>query len=210
MTPLPDPRYDIQGQAELLSRFDAVKEASIVKELDHVDANYAAWIAASPFFVLCSAGPAGLDASPRGDKPGFVEVLDPKTLLIPDRRGNNRIDSLRNLLADPRLALLFLIPGLGETLRVNGRARLNADPALLTRFAVQGHAPKLVLVMTVEAAYFQCSRAIVRSELWSAERHVAGSSLPSPGKILADATAGKIEAGVYDRELPSRIKSTLY
>lgn len=210
MPALPDPRYDIQSESELSSRFDAVKEASIVKELDHVDANYAAWIAASPFFVLCSAGPAGLDASPRGDAPGFVEVLDPKTLLIPDRRGNNRIDSLRNLVKDPRLALLFLIPGLGETLRVNGRARLSADPTLQAHFTVQGHAPELVIVMTVDAAYFQCSRAIVRSDLWNAERHVARSSLPSPGKILADATAGKIEAGAYDQELPGRIASTLY
>jgi hypothetical protein len=183
---------------------------SIVKELDRIDPNYAAWIAASPFFVLCTAGSAGLDASPRGDAAGFVEVLDSKTLIVPDRRGNNRIDSLRNLMIDPRVALLFLIPGLGETLRVNGRARVNADPATLARFQVQGREPKLVLVVTVEAAYYQCSRAVVRSDLWNAERHVARDSLPTLGKILNDASAGRVDGGAYDRELPARIKSTLY
>ena len=118
----PDSRFDIASEADLLQLFDAPKEVSLVKELDRIDANYAAWIAASPFFVLCTAGSTGLDASPRGDAAGFVQVQDSKTLVIPDRRGNNRIDSLRNLMTDSRVALLFLIPGLGETLRVNGGA----------------------------------------------------------------------------------------
>ncbi len=206
----PDSRFDIGSESDLVRLFAAPKEASLVKEFDHVDANYAAWIAASPFFVLCTAGNTGLDASPRGDAAGFVEVMDSKTLLIPDRRGNNRIDSLRNLMVDPRVALLFLIPGLGETLRVNGRARVNVDPATLSRFQVRGVEPKLVLVVTVDAAYFQCSRAVVRSDLWNAERHVARGNLPTPGKVLNDATAGRIDGGAYDRELPARIKSTLY
>jgi uncharacterized protein len=206
----PDPRFDIGSESALVRLFEAPKEASLVKEFDHIDANYAAWIAASPFFVLCTAGDTGLDASPRGDAAGFVEVVDSKTLLIPDRRGNNRIDSLRNLMVDPRVALLFLVPGLGETLRVNGRARVNADPATLSRFKVRGVEPKLVLVVSVDAAYFQCSRAVVRSDLWNAERHVARGSLPTPGKILNDATAGRIDGGTYDRDLPARIKSTLY
>ncbi len=206
----PDPSFDIRSESALVGLFDAPKEASLAKEFDHVDANYAAWIAASPFFVLCTAGEAGLDASPRGDAAGFVEVMDSKTLLIPDRRGNNRIDSLRNLMVDPRVALLFLIPGLGETLRVNGRARVSADPATLSRFQVRGVEPKLVLVVTVEAAYFQCSRAVVRSDLWNPERHVARGSLPTVGRILNDATAGRIDGAAYDRELPARIKSTLY
>jgi PPOX class probable FMN-dependent enzyme len=206
----PDAHFDIDSESALVRLFEAPKEMSLVKEFDHVDANYAAWIAASPFFVLCTAGDTGLDASPRGDPAGFVEVLDPKTLLIPDRRGNNRIDSLRNLMVDPRVALLFLIPGLGETLRVNGRARVNVDPATLSSFKVRGVEPRLVLVVTVEAAYFQCARAVLRSDLWSAERHVARGSLPTPGKILNDATAGRIDGGAYDRELPARIKSTLY
>ena len=206
----PDPSFDIRSESALVDLFDAPKEVSLAKEFDHVDANYAAWIAASPFFVLCTAGESGLDASPRGDAAGFVEVMDSKTLLIPDRRGNNRIDSLRNLMVDPRVALLFLIPGLGETLRVNGRARVNADPATLYRFQARGVEPKLVLVVTVEAAYFQCSRAVVRGDLWNPERHVAHGSLPTVGRILNDATAGRIDGGAYDRELPARIKSTLY
>jgi hypothetical protein len=206
----PDVRSDIQTESDLLALFEAPREASLVKELDHIDDNYAAWIRASPFFMLATAGAEGLDASPRGDPPGFVEVLDPKTLIVPERRGNNRIDSLRNLLVDNRVALLFLLPGLGETLRVNGRARINADPETLARFTLQGRAPKVVLVVTVEAAYFQCSRAIVRSDLWSSTKHIDRSSLPTPGKILADATTGRIDGNLYDRELPERIKGSLY
>ena len=206
----PDARFDIASEADLLRLFDAPREVSIVKELDRIDANYAAWIAASPFLVLCTAGRTGLDASPRGDPAGFVEVLDSKTLVIPDRRGNNRIDSFRNLMVDPRVALLFFIPGVAETLRVNGRARVNADPATLSRFQVQGREPKLVLVVTVEAVYYQCSRAVVRGDLWNAERHVTRDSLPTLGKILSDASAGKIDGVAYDQELPARVKSTLY
>ena len=206
----PDPRFDICSESALVRLFDAPKEVSLVKEFDHVDANYAAWIAASPFLVLCTAGDTGLDASPRGDAAGFVEVMDPKTLLIPDRRGNNRMDSLRNLMVDPRVALLFLIPGLGETLRVNGRARVNTDPATLSRCEAQGVTPRVVLVVTVDAVYFQCSRAIVRSDLWNAEHHVVRDTLPTPGKILTDATRGGIDGAAYDRDLPARIKSTLY
>ncbi|HTV25069.1 MAG TPA: pyridoxamine 5'-phosphate oxidase family protein [Polyangiaceae bacterium] len=208
--PNADPRFDLTQLSELDARFPAPARASIAKELDHVDPNYAAWIRAAPFAVLCTAGKDGLDASPRGDPPGFVEVSDPKTLLLPERRGNNRLDSVRNLLVDPRAALLFMIPGQGETLRVNGRARVSADPALLEHFELHGQRPKLVLVIHVEAVFFQCSRAIVRSELWNPERHVARGTLPSPGKILAAATEGGIDGEVYDRELPGRVRSTLY
>ena len=206
----PDPAFDLHDEAALVRLFDAPKQVSVAKELDHVDANYAAWIRASPFLVLCTAGRAGLDASPRGDQAGFVEVLDQKTLIIPDRRGNNRIDSLRNLVVDSRIALLFFIPGIGETLRVNGRARINADPSTTAHFSVQGHAPKLLLVVAVEAVFFQCSRAVVRSDIWNVARHVSKDTLPTPGKILADATQGSIDGGAYDRELPERVKSTLY
>jgi uncharacterized protein len=207
---IPDPQFDIDSEAELLSLFDAPGEVSIAKEIDHIDANYSAWIAASPFFVMCTAGPDGLDASPRGDAPGFVEVVDPKTLLIPDRRGNNRLDSLRNLVADPRIALLFLIPGLGETLRVNGRVRLSTDPATRARFEFQGKTPKVVLVVSVETVYFQCSRAVVRGDLWNAAKHVARESLPTAGQILNEVSAGKVDGDKYDRELPARLKTTLY
>ena len=206
----PDASHDISELSQLETLFDAVRDASILKELDHVDANYAAWIAAAPFFVLASQGPEGLDCSPRGDEPGFVQLLDPKTLVIPDRRGNNRIDSLRNLVVDPRVALLFLIPGLGETLRVNGRCRINRDPELLSTFAVGGKEPKLVLVVSVESVFFQCSRALVRSKLWDPAVQVAPGTLPTPGKILADITrerrdvSQRIDGEVYDRELPER------
>lgn len=210
MTLHPDPKFDLRTESELAALFDAPKEVSLLKELDHVDANYATWIAASPFFVLCTAGASGLDASPRGDPKGFVRVLDQKTLLIPDRRGNNRIDSMRNLIVDPRVALLFLIPGVGETLRVNGTARLSTDPELCESFKHAGQTPKVVLVVNVQAAYFQCSRAIVRSDLWNPTAHVERASLPTPGKILSDASAGKIDGGEYDRELPTRVKATLY
>lgn len=206
----PDPRHDVTQLAALEGLFDAVKEVSILKELDHVDANYAAWIAASPFCVLGTVGPDGLDCSPRGDAPGFVRLLDPRTLLLPDRRGNNRIDSLRNIVADPRVALLFFIPGQGETLRVNGRCRLSADPELCAEFVMQGKAPKLVLVVSVESVFFQCSRALVRSRLWDAQRHVAAGALPTPGQVLAELSQQRIDGAEYDRELPGRVKTTLY
>lgn len=143
-------------------------ETSIVKVADHVHPLYRPYIEASPFCVLATLGPHGLDTSPRGDAPGFVQVADEHTLLLPDRRGNQRIDSMRNLVHDPRCALLFLVPGVGEALRVNGRARISAHPALCERFAVQQSAPASVLVITVASVYFQCARAIKRSGLWDA------------------------------------------
>jgi PPOX class probable FMN-dependent enzyme len=209
MTP-PDPRHDVTQLAALEALFEPVKEVSILKEIDHVDANYAAWIAASPFCVLATVGPEGLDCSPRGDAPGFVRLLDDKTLLIPDRRGNNRIDSLRNIVADPRVALLFFIPGQGETLRVNGRCRLSADPVLCAEFVMQGKVPKLVLVVSVETVFFQCSRALVRSRLWDAAAHVPPGAVATPGKIQADISSQRIDGAEYDRELPGRVKTTLY
>lgn len=206
----PAPAYDITDTTTLEQLFDSVNEISLLKELDHIDANYRAWIAASPFCALATAGPGGLDCSPRGDERGFVRVLDRKTLLIPDRRGNNRIDSLRNIIADPRVALLFLIPGLGETLRVNGRCLLNTDPELCAELAVAGKPPRLVLVVSVESVFFQCSRALVRSRLWDPAMQVAPGSLPTPGKILEDISRARIDGAAYDRDLPDRVRKTLY
>jgi len=185
-------------------------EVSVIKEIDHIHPDYRAFIEASPFVVLATSGPGGLDASPRGDPAGFVAVEDEKTLIIPDRRGNKRIDSLRNLIADDRIGLLFLIPGVAETLRVNGRAAISVDPALLARFSVDGKAPVSVLVVRVEAVYFQCSRALVRSGLWNADKHIDRSALPSVGKILADLSQGRLGGAAYDRELPERVRTTLY
>jgi uncharacterized protein len=183
---------------------------SIAKETDYITPHYRAFIEAAPFFALASAGPGGLDCSPRGDAPGFVRVQDEKTLLVPDRRGNNRIDTLRNILADPRVALLFLIPGCGETIRVTGRAVISVDPALTQSFLVEGKAPRSVLVVSVESVFYQCAKAIVRSHLWDASRHVDRTSLPSSGTILADLTQGRIDAPEHDRAAPERLKATLY
>jgi PPOX class probable FMN-dependent enzyme len=183
---------------------------SLAKETNRITAHYRAFIEAAPFFALASAGPDGLDCSPRGDAPGFVRVVDEKTLLIPDRRGNNRIDTLRNILADPRVALLFLIPGCGETIRVNGRAKISADPALLASFLVDGKAPRSVIVVEVDRIFYQCAKAIVRSRLWDASRHVDRASLPSAGTILADLTQGRVGGAEHDRAAPERLKATLY
>jgi PPOX class probable FMN-dependent enzyme len=183
---------------------------SIAKVSDRITAHYRAFIEAAPFFALASGGPDGFDCSPRGDAPGFVRVQDDKTLLVPDRLGNNRIDSLRNILQDPRVALLFLIPGCGETIRVIGRAAISIDPALAQSFVVNGKTPRAVLIVSVDRIYYQCSKAIVRSKLWDASRHVDRKSLPSAGMILAELTDGKLGGEAYDRAAPERIKATLY
>jgi len=183
---------------------------SIAKEADRITAHYRAFIEAAPFFALASVGPDGMDCSPRGDPAGFVRVHDERTLLIPDRQGNNRIDTLRNILVDPRVALLFLIPGCGETIRVNGRAQISVDPALAQTFVMNGKTPRAVIVVTVDRIYFQCAKAIVRSKLWDASRHIDRNSLPSAGTILADLTGGKIGGEAHDRAAPERLKATLY
>ncbi len=183
---------------------------SIFKVADHVTPEYRAFIAAAPFVALSSCGAGGLDCSPRGDAPGFVRVHDEKTLLIPDRLGNNRIDTIRNLLEDPRVALLFLIPGCGETIRVMGRARLSIDPALARTFVVNGKTPRAVIIVDVEQVYFQCTKAIIRSKLWDASQHVDRKSLPTAGMILAERTGGKMGGPEHDRAAPERIKATLY
>jgi len=183
---------------------------AVVKEIDHVNESYRALIAAAPFFALATSGPEGLDCSPRGDAPGFVRVCDEKTLLIPDRRGNNRIDSLRNIMRDPRVALLFLIPGVGETLRVIGRATISSDPELAASFAVNGKEPRTVIVVAVERVFYQCTKAIVRSRLWDPATQVDRKSLPSAGTILAEVSGGKLGGPEHDRGQPERIKATLY
>ncbi|MCJ0761936.1 pyridoxamine 5'-phosphate oxidase family protein [Variovorax terrae] len=209
MTQPADPHL-ISTPEQLASLFGEVGEASLKKEVSFVHPHYRALIEASPFAVLATSGPDGLDASPRGDPPGFVVVQDAHTLLLPERRGNNRVDSLRNLLADPRMALLFLIPGVGETLRVNGRASISTDPALLQRFAVGGSLPKCVLVIRVETVFFQCARAIQRSRLWQPVPPDARPGVPSPGTMLAALTEAGIDGETYDRELPARQRATLY
>ncbi|MDP3414026.1 MAG: pyridoxamine 5'-phosphate oxidase family protein, partial [Polaromonas sp.] len=183
--------HAINTAERLLALFGEVGQASLRKEVEVVHPLYRAMIEASPFAVLTTAGPGGLDASPRGDAPGFVQVQDERTLLLPERRGNNRVDSLRNILHDPRVALLFLIPGVGETLRVNGSASITAAPELLERFAVQGQLPKCVVVIRVESVFFQCARAIQRSGLWQPAPADARARVPTPGAILQALTGAE-------------------
>ena len=205
---MPDQRVTSIEQLEAI--YGQPSGAAVWKEIDHINAQYRAFIEAAPFFALATSGPEGLDCSPRGDPAGFVRVADEKTLLIPDRRGNNRIDTLRNIIHDPRVALLFLIPGCGETIRVNGRATISTDPALTQSFVIDGKAPRTVIVVTVDRIYYQCAKAIVRSKLWDASRHVERKSLPSAGTILADLTQGKMGGPEHDRTAPERLKATLY
>ena len=200
----------ITTEAQLEAIYGKPVEAATVKEVNWITPHYRAYIEASPYVALATSAPEGLDCSPRGDRPGFVRVHDEKTLMLPDRRGNNRIDSLRNIVRDPRVALLFMIPGLGNTLRVNGRAHLSIEPALLGSFAVDDKAPRSVTVIEVDAVYFQCARALVRSDLWNPAHHVDPKSLPSAGQILAALSQDRVGGEKYDREWPGRAAATLW
>jgi uncharacterized protein len=194
----------------LESLYGEVYPPAKAKETDRITSAYRKLIEAAPFFALASSGPGGLDCSPRGDPAGFVRVADEKTLLVPDRRGNDRTDTLRNIVHDPRVALLFLIPGCSETLRVMGSATISTDPALTQQFVMQGKAPRTVIVVAVETVFFQCAKAIVRSQLWDASRHVDRKTLPTAGTILAEITGGKLGGAEHDRAAPERMKATIY
>jgi len=200
----------VRTVTELEALYGQPVAAATVKEVARITPHYRTYIEASPFVSLATSGPEGLDCSPRGDRPGFVRVHDEKTLMLPDRRGNNRIDSLRNIVRDPRVALLFLIPGVGKTLRVNGRAEISVEPVLLDSFAVDDKPPRSVTVITVDAVYFQCARALVRSELWNPARHRDPKELPSAGQILAALSDDKVGGEPYDREWPERAAKTLW
>src|ERR1700753_2103701 len=195
---------------ELEAIYGLPGETSTVKVADRITPTYRVLIEKSPFAALATSGPEGLDCSPRGDVAGFVRIHDARTLMMPDRRGNNRIDSLRNIVRDPRVALLFLIPGSGTTLRINGRAQISADPELLASFGVAGKAPRTVIVMTVGEIYFQCARAIVRADLWNPDKRVDPRSLPTPGQILASMSENTVGGETYDREWPERAKQTMW
>jgi PPOX class probable FMN-dependent enzyme len=190
--------------------YGPVRPVAVLKEKEELTAAYRKLIEAAPFVAMATSGPEGLDCSPKGDPAGFVHVLDNRTLAIPDRPGNNRIDGMRNLVRDPRIALLFLVPGVGETLRVNGRATISVDPDLLQSFAIAGKLPRSVIVITIERIYFHCSKAIVRSKLWEPSAQVDRRSLPSTGEMVAELTAGKFGGSDYDREAPARIQAELY
>lgn len=208
------PETLVTSEEALQALYGAPVQAATVKELDRLIPDYRRLIEASPFVALATVGPDGLDCSPRGDAGQVVFVEDDRTLLLPDRHGNNRIDSLRNVIHNPAVGLLFLIPGSGTTLRVNGRAAVSIDPALLARFAVQGKAPRSVLVIRIETVFFQCARAMVRSALWDDSSRVDPATLPTPGQILATASRVRqepeIDAETYDRAWPERARATLW
>jgi uncharacterized protein len=195
---------------ELEAIYGVTNDASTVKVADHVTPLYRVFIEKSPFAALATIGPEGIDCSPRGDLSGFVRIHDEKTLMLPDRRGNNRIDSLRNIVRDPRVALMFLVPGSGNAIRVNGRAHISVDPELLASFKVDGKAPRSVMVMTVEEIYFQCARAIVRSDLWNPDKRVDPKTLPTPGQILAEMSENKVGGEEYDRAWSERAAATMW
>ncbi len=195
---------------ELEALYGTPVPTSLAKEVDRITPHYRALIEASPFVALATAGPEGLDCSPRGDMAGFVRIHDDKTVMIPDRRGNNRVDSLRNIVRDPRVGLLFLLPGSGSTLRINGKAHLSINPELLESFAVDGKAPRSVVVIEVETIYFQCARAIIRAELWNPERYIDPGDLPTPGQILADLSDNELGGDEYDNSWKTKAAESMW
>lgn len=198
----------VTSQSGLDTLVGPVAEASRIKESPRLSAAYAKWIEHSPFAVLATSGPQGLDASPRGDPAPLVRVRDAQTLLLPERRGNNRIDSLHNLIHDPRVALIFFVPGVHETLRVNGTARICVNEALLASFAVSGRPAVCVLEIGIESVYFQCARALQRATLWNASS--PSRDAPTPGRMLDELSGGRIDGQRYDAELPERQARSLY
>ncbi|MFZ4806896.1 MAG: pyridoxamine 5'-phosphate oxidase family protein [Hyphomicrobiaceae bacterium] len=202
--------HAIRDIPALEALYGEVNANSLAKEAHRLTPAYRRWIEAAPFLAIATSGPGGLDCSPRGDAVGqLFTVADDSTLLIPDRRGNNRLDTLRNIVADPRVALLFLIPGVNETLRVNGRAVVSTDPRLLERFLVDGKAPRTVLIVTIDRVYFQCARALIRSALWSPAAHVAPGTVPTAGEMTKSALP-EFDTDSYDAALRPRQMGSLY
>jgi PPOX class probable FMN-dependent enzyme len=200
----------IKSVEQLQTLYGEKSKGAVLKEIDHLSSGYRKLVEAAPFVVVATAGPEGLDCSPKGDAPGFVRIIDERTLAIPDRPGNNRVDGFTNILRDPRIALLFLIPGVGETLRVNGRASITVDAELMQSFSINGKLPRCVLIVHIERVFFHCSKAIVRSKLWDAGARIDRKSVPSAGTLLNELTHGELGGESYDREAPDRIKASLY
>jgi PPOX class probable FMN-dependent enzyme len=200
----------IEDPERLREVYGAPSDRSLKKQLSRFDQHCRAFIARSPFLVIASSDPSGrCDASPKGDAPGFVEVLDDQTLLIPDRLGNNRVDTIGNLLERPGVGLIFFVPGLIETLRVNGRARITTDPTLLEPLAVNGKVPRSGILVSADEIYFHCGKALIRSDLWNPEKQLRRSEFPSLGRILADQIGG-ITAEESERLTAESYKTRLY
>lgn len=194
---------------ELTAIYGGVSEASTAKVTRSLTPAYRRMIDMSPFVALATVGPEGLDCSPRGDRGTVVRVEDDWTLALPDWRGNNRVDSLMNIVRDPRVALMFLIPGSNSVMRINGRAVVSVAPDLLQSFEIDGRHPRSVIVITIDEAYFQCARAVMRAELWDVEKQVAAAALPSPGEMLK-AAKEDFDRETYDREWPERAAKTMW
>jgi len=207
MNDSPTPLDSIEALEAL---YGAPMQRSLDKELGHISDLYRQFIERSPFVVLATSGPEGLDCSPRGDPPGFVRVVDKRRVLLPDRRGNNRIDSLRNIVRDPRVSLLFLIPGIGETLRINGSAQLLTDHDLCQSFAMDGKAPRCVISVTVDRIYYQCQKALHRSRLWDPEAFATREEVPTAGAMLKATVGGDFNAEAYDSDYPEHMAKTIY
>lgn len=199
----------IESLEDLHSYYGVAGEASTIKEIGCLSPHYRSIVESSSFCALSTCGPEGLDCSPRGDDGSVVRVADDRTLQMPDRRGNNRIDSLRNIIRDPRVSLMFMIPGWNNVLRINGRAAISVDPDLLASFEMEGHLPRSVIVITIETVYFQCARAIMRAGLWNAENLRDPSSLPSPGMIMQEIKQG-FDGDAYDAEWPGRAAKSMW
>lgn len=189
----------IREIAQLDALYGVATPRSITKEITHLNAEYRAFIEAAPFMAVATVGPEGLDCSPRGENGSVVRVVDETTVQFADRRGNNRLDTLRNIISDNRIALLFLVPGIGETMRINGRASISVSPELLETFTVEGKSPKSVVEVKVDRAYFQCSKALVRSGLWDGEKLMGRGEVPSAGQMLEATTADDFDAVEYDK-----------
>ena len=199
----------LDSEADLRDCYDPPSDLVQKKILRRLDKHARAFIALSPFAVLATHGPDGSDASPRGDAPGFVQVVNDVTLLLPDRRGNNLIDSIRNVVAAPEVGLLFLVPGINETLRVNGTAKVITDPQILAPLVAQGKVPTSALEIGVREVYFHCGKAMIRSDLWNADKHVPRTNFPTLGRVIADQVAG-IDAEAADANLAESYRSRLY
>jgi uncharacterized protein len=200
----------IENPRQLRELYGEPMERSVKKELTRLDRHCRNFIALSPFLVIASSDPSGrCDASPKGDAPGFVRVIDDRTLLIPDRLGNNRIDTLGNLLARPGVGLIFFVPGINETLRVNGRAQVTTDPELLEPLAVNGKVPRSGILVAAEEIYFHCGKALIRSDLWNSEKHVTRGSWPSLGRIIAEQIGG-MDPDEAERQTAESYRTRLY
>ena len=203
--------FTVTSLEDLAEIYDAPLETALTKQTDHVTAPGRAFIAASPFLILATASAAGIDCSPKGDAPGFVQLLDDRTILIPDRPGNNRIDGMKNIIDNPSVGIIFMVPGSNSTYRVNGTARISTDPELLGRFEVRGKLPQALIVVSVEEAFSHCPKAFVRAKLWDGDTENLPDGVPTHGDFAAHRDGGdKAYAEKYDVEYAERMKSRLY